>query len=72
MQKRIKRLGAAKRVRVRMPLGSSCSAWDCRPFGFGRIVAPVATGEIEIAHGVCLNLGSGALYLEATAQRRSA
>jgi hypothetical protein len=72
MQKRIKRLGNAKRIRVRTALGSSCSAWDCRPFGLGRVVAPVVDGEIEIAHGVHLNLSTGALRTEPSSERRSA
>ena len=67
-----KNLGNAKRIRVRLPLGSSRSAWDCRPFGFVRIVAPVADGEIEVACGVYLDLSTGALRTEPTAERRSA
>jgi hypothetical protein len=65
-------MGNAKRIRVRTPFGSSRAAWDCRPFGLGRIVAPVADGEIEIACGVYLNLHTGALRTEPTAERRSA
>lgn len=72
MENRKRCFGIAKRVRVRMPLGSSRSAWDCRPFGFGRVVAPVAAGEIEIVTGVRLNLATGALRSEAGAERRSA
>jgi len=72
MDKRYKCIGRAKRIRVRTPLGRSRSAWDCRAFGFGRIVAPVADGEIEIAHAVYLNLSTGALRTEAATERRSA
>jgi len=72
MQRRSKGLGNAKRIRVRLPLGCSRSAWDCRPFGFGRIIAPVATGEIEIASGVHLDLNTGTIRSETSAQRRSA
>ena len=71
MEKR-KGLGMAKRIRVRTPLGSTRAAWDCRPFGFGRIVAPIADGEIEVAPGVYLHLHTGALRTEATFERRSA
>ena len=72
MHNRHKCLGTAKRIRVHLPLGSSRSAWDCRPFGFGRVVAPVADGEIDIAPGVHLNLASGALRTEVNTERRSA
>jgi len=72
MEKAHKYLGTAKRIRVRMPVVGSRSAWDCRPFGFGRIIAPVARGTIEIAPGVYLDLDSGALSVETSAVRRSA
>jgi len=72
MEKRSNCLGSAKRIRVRLPLGISRSAWDCRRFGFGRVIAPVADGEIDIAPGVHLNLANGALRTEANAERRSA
>ncbi len=65
-------LGNARRIRVRLPLGSTRSAWDCRPFGFGRVIAPVADGEIEVASGVHLNLSSGAVRSETAAEQRSA
>ena len=65
-------LGNAKRIRVRTPLGISRAAWDCRPFGFGRVVAPIADGEIDIAAGVHLSLADGALRIEGHAQQRSA
>ena len=65
-------LGNAKRIRVRMPFGSTRAAWDCRPFGFGRIVAPVANGEIEIYSGVYLDLHTGVLRSDLATERRSA
>lgn len=65
-------VGIAKRVRVRMPFSTIRSAWDCRPFGFGRIVAPMASGVIEIAPGVDLNLQTGELVAVGGSQRRSA
>ena len=67
-----KHLGAAKRIRVRLPFSRTRSAWDCRPFGFGRIVAPVASGVIEIASGVHLDLATGELRCEVSSHRRSA
>ena len=72
MQNQLRHLGRAKRIRVRMPLSGTRSAWDCRPFGMGRIIAPIARGVIEIADGVHLDLATGALHSEAQAERRSA
>lgn len=72
MEHSLKTLGTAKRVRVRMPLGAWRSAWDCRPFGFGRIIAPIAEGEIEITPGVDLDLATGTLRGKGGFQRRSA
>lgn len=72
MKKNFRYLGTAKRVRVRMPLLTTRSAWDCRPYGFGRIVGPIASGAIEIAPGVDLNLATGDLLLVGSSQRRSA
>jgi len=62
-------LGTAKRIRVRMPLGCYRYAWDCRPFGFGRVVAPVTDGSIEIAPQVELDLTSGELRADVSARR---
>jgi len=56
---RSRRLGFAKRVRVQMPLGGRCDAWDCRPFGLGRVVAPALRTRVEIAHNTYLDLSSG-------------
>lgn len=69
---RIRHLGTAKRIRVRMPFSALRFAWDCRPFGFGRIVAPMTSGTIEIAAGVDLNLATGELRAASGSQRRSA
>jgi hypothetical protein len=55
-----------------MPLSAIRSAWDCRPFGFGRIVAPMVSGVIEIAPGVDLNLATGEVRAVRESQRRSA
>lgn len=65
-------LGTAKRVRVRMPFMAIRAAWDCRAYGFGRIIAPVASGAIEIAPGVDLNLATGELRASRGSQRQSA
>jgi hypothetical protein len=69
---RTRHIGIATRVRVRMPLSAIRSAWDCRPFGFGRIVAPMVSGMIEIAPGVDLNLATGEVRAVRESQRRSA
>ena len=54
-----KRVGYAKRIRVQMPLGTRHEAWDCRPFGLGRIIAPALPTRVEIAQGTYLDLASG-------------
>jgi hypothetical protein len=73
MRHHVVTIGTAKRIRVRLPLAGSRSAWDCRPFGFGRIIAPVANGMIEIAPDVHLDLATGTLRArESGAERRSA
>src|SRR5437868_5094689 len=65
-----KRLGQAQRIRVRMPLSATRMAWDCRPFGFGRIVTPRVRATIEIADGVHLNLMTGELRADVQSARR--
>jgi hypothetical protein len=72
MHSQVKTLGHAKRIRVRTAFSGCCRAWDCRPFGFGRIVAPVTRGSIEIAPRVELNLATGELRAEASLERRLA
>jgi hypothetical protein len=72
MENHARILGHAKRIRVRLPLGGFARAWDCRPFGFGRIVAPVAHGRIEIVPHVELDLASGKIQSQPTWQKRSA
>jgi hypothetical protein len=73
MRDRLMTIGTAKRIRVRIPFVGSRSAWDCRPFGFGRIIAPVVDGVIEIAPDVHLDLATGTLQSrESGAERRSA
>jgi len=72
MESRKRILGHATRIRVRMPFLATRYAWDCRPFGFGRVVAPRTQGAIDLAPGVELNLANGELRCEAHAVRRSA
>lgn len=56
-----KKIGKAQRVRVRSPFAPTRCAWDCRPFGFGRVVAPIMSTVVEIDNGIQLNLRSGEL-----------
>jgi hypothetical protein len=63
---KMKTIGCAKRVHVEMPLGARREAWDCRPFGFGRIVTPVVPMVIELEPGTHLDLHSGELRRERT------
>jgi hypothetical protein len=72
MCSQVKTLGRARRIRVRTAFSGHCQAWDCRPFGFGRIVAPVASGAIEIAPHVELDLATGELRAETSLERRLA
>jgi hypothetical protein len=72
MENHFRTFGHAKRIRVRLPFSGFSRAWDCRPFGFGRIVAPVASGCIEIAPRVELDLATGELHAEVRSQKRSA
>lgn len=62
-----RRIGFAKRVRVQTPFGAREKAWDLRPFGLGRVVAPELPTRVEIAQGTFLDLSSG----EVRAARRS-
>jgi hypothetical protein len=68
MEARSRRIGYAKRIRVQLPLGVRHDAWDCRPFGLGRVVAPTLPTRVEIAQGTYLDLSSG----EVRAAARSA
>jgi len=56
-----KKIGCAKRILVSMPLGERRGAWDCRPFGLGRIVAPIIPMHIELEPGTHLDLATGEL-----------
>jgi hypothetical protein len=67
-----KTLGHAKRIRVRMPLSVTRSAWDCRPFGLGRIIAPRIDMVVQIADGVHLNLATGEIRADVHSARRLA
>ena len=72
MHSHMRTFGRAKRIRVRTAFAGYSQAWDCRPFGFGRIIAPVATGSIEIAPHVELDLATGELRAEPSLQKRLA
>ncbi len=62
-----RRIGFAKRIRVQTPFGARERAWDLRPFGLGRVVAPELPTRVEIAQGTFLDLSSG----EVRAARRT-
>lgn len=59
---KMRTIGCAKRVRVKMPLGTTRLAWDCRPFGFGRIITPVVPIDIELNPGMHLNAHTGEVW----------
>ena len=61
MMKKMKRIGSAKRVSVELGMGMRHRAWDCRPFGFGRVVTPILPVEIELEPGTHLDLRTGEL-----------
>lgn len=52
-------LGHAKRVKVTLGIGTRRDAWDCRRFGFGRIVAPKMPAHVELEPGTDLDLFTG-------------
>jgi hypothetical protein len=64
-----KTIGYAKRVRVRLPFGATRQAWDCRPFGGGRIVAPTLATAVEISRAMWLDLRSGEVRAAQTTAR---
>lgn len=63
---KIATIGCAQRIRVETPLGERRTAWDCRPFGFGRIVTPVLPVQIELQPGTHLDLRSGEVRMATT------
>jgi hypothetical protein len=63
---KVRTIGCAKRVRVKMPLGKTCRAWDCRHFGLGRIVTPVLPIEIELNPGMHLDVHTGKVWVSPT------
>ena len=65
-------IGNARRVRVEMPLGAKRTAWDCRPFGYGRIVTPRMDVQIDLGSGVRLDAATGALMASRRATRQLA
>ena len=59
MEEHSRTVGYARRVRVQLPLGVRHQAWDLRPFGLGRVIAPALPTRVEIARGTYLDLSSG-------------
>jgi len=64
--KKMKTIGSAKRISVELGMGARQGAWDCRPFGFGRVVTPRMPVEIELEPGTHLDLHTGELRAERT------
>ena len=64
---RMTTIGSAKRVRVKLPLGQTCLAWDCRPFGLGRIVTRDVPVDIELDPGMHLNAHTGRVWTDSLA-----
>lgn len=62
--KKMKTIGSAKRISVDLGMGARQRAWDCRPFGFGRVVAPILPVQIELERGTHLDLHTGELRAE--------
>ena len=62
--KKMKTIGAAKRISVDLGMGARQRAWDCRPFGFGRVIAPILPVQIELRPGTHLDLHTGELRAE--------
>jgi hypothetical protein len=65
MEQHSRRVGFAKRIRVQMALGVRHEAWDCRPFGLGRVIAPELPARVEIGRGTYLDLESGEILAPA-------
>ena len=65
-------VGCASRIRIEMPLGARQDAWDCRPFGMGRIIAPKTTGIVELEPGMHLDLATGELRAQRVAKTAAA
>ena len=62
--KKMKTIGAAKLISVDLGMGARQRAWDCRPFGFGRVIAPILPVQIELEPGTHLDLHTGELRAE--------
>jgi hypothetical protein len=58
---KMRTIGCAKRIRVETPFGERDGAWDCRQFGYGRIVTPLLPVSIELVPGTHLDLQTGEL-----------
>ena len=64
------RIGYAKRIEVKTPFGERLHAWDCRAFGFGRVVAPRWPTEIELGPQAVLDLVTGAVFASIRSRAR--
>jgi hypothetical protein len=62
--KKMRTIGSAKRINVELGMGAKYRAWDCRPFGFGRVVTPILPVQIELEPGTHLDLHTGELLAE--------
>ena len=58
---RAKSMGRARRVVVMLPFGARRRAWDCRRFGFGRVIAPQVDMSLQLAPDTFLDLSDGEL-----------
>lgn len=56
-----KSMGRARRVVVMLPFGARRRAWDCRPFGFGRVIAPQVDMKLQLDPDTVLDLSDGEL-----------
>jgi hypothetical protein len=54
-------MGRARRVVVHLPFGARRRAWDCRPFGYGRVIAPRIEMQLPLAADTVLDLSCGEL-----------
>ena len=68
----LRKLGFAKRILVQTRFGAQHGAWDCRPFGLGRIVAPILATQIELVPGTELDLTTGEISTRETTDKMAA
>jgi hypothetical protein len=65
VMKKMKAIGSAKRITVDLGFERR-RAWDCRPFGYGRIVTAILPVQIELEPGTHLDLRSGVILAALT------